>query len=133
MQLYNATVRLGGSMLNEVPMFDVSAAEVKVLKAIHSGPDTGVDVVYKITAAKRVDRADDEERDRLREKYEPALRKIDNIGSLEKLLGFEGTPLPQTISGVDSLPPPKTGRRARVEAPEPAEDPVEPIKESEFA
>lgn len=134
MQLYNCTVRLNGSMLNEVPKFDVSAAEIKVLKAIHSGPETGVDVVHNIKASRRVEREDDEERANLKFTYEPALLKIEHIGSFEKVLGWDGTPLPQTVNGVDSLPPPKTGKRAAPKVEPVVEDEVvEPIAEKEFA
>lgn len=134
MQLYDCTVRLNGSTLNEVPKYGVSAAEIKVLRAIHSGPETGVEVITNIKAAKRVDRSDEDERASLKHNYEPALLKIEHIGSFEKVLGWEGTPLPQTVNGVDSLPPPKTGKRAAPKPAEPEDDaPVEPIAEKEFA
>ena len=135
MQLYNCTVRLNGSMLNEVQKTDVTAAEIKVLKAIHTPPDVGVESVIKITAGKRADRSDDEERARLEEIYGEAVATNERIRSLDRLLGFEGTPLPQTINGVDSLPPPKSGRRAPKLDPivEPAQTEPEPIQEGEFA
>lgn len=134
MQLYNATVRLNGSMLNEVPKFDISAAEIKVLKAIHSGPETGVEVITNIKASRRVERDDEDERARLKATYEPALLKIEHIGSFEKVLGWDGTPLPQTVAGVDSLPPPKTGKRApKIEPVADAGEPAEAIEEKEYA
>lgn len=134
MQLYNATVRLNGSTLNEVPKFDISAAEIKVLTAVHNGPETGVEVITNIKATKRVDRSDEEERAYLKRTYEPALLKIESIGSFEKVLGWEGTPLPQTVAGVDSLPPPKTGKRApKAEALVEDDEPAEAIAEKEFA
>jgi hypothetical protein len=34
-QLYNGRVRLGGSLLNEVPVYNVTAAEILVLEAMH--------------------------------------------------------------------------------------------------
>jgi hypothetical protein len=136
MQLYTCTVRLNGSMLNEVQKTDVTAAEIKVLKAIHTAPDAGVESIIKIAPTRSVDRSDDEERARLDEIYGEAVVNNERIRSLDRVLGFEGTPLPKTINGVDSLPPPKSGRRAPKvdqvveQAPDP--DP-EPIQEGEFA
>lgn len=131
-QLYNCLVRLGGSMKNEVRMADVTASEIKVLKLIHNGPETGVEVVYNITRAGTVDRDDDEERQRLEETYGRALAKIEHVKTLTQVLGHETVPLPQTIRGVDTLPPPKTGKRAASRQPAPEPDP-EPINEAEFA
>lgn len=134
MQLYSCIVRLNGEMKNEVFKSDVTAAEIKVLKAIHTPVDAGVESIHSIKSATRVDRDDDEERDRLREIYGEGLSKNGRIGSLERILGFEGTPLPQVVQGVDSLPAPKAGRRAKTETllPDPTV-PVDPIKENEFA
>lgn len=131
-QLYNCLVRLGGSMKNEVRKDGVTASEIKVLKLIHNGPETGVEVVYNVTRAGTVDRDDDEERQRLEETYGRALAKIEHVKTLAQVLGHETVPLPQTIRGVDTLPPPKAGKRAapRQPAPEPA---PEPINEAEFA
>lgn len=131
-QLYNCTVRLNGSMKNEVRMADVTASEIKVLKLIHNGPETGVEVVYNIVRAGTVDRDDDEERQRLEETYGRALAKIEHVKTLTQVLGHETVPLPQTIRGVDTLPPPKTGKRAAPRPPAPEPDP-EPIGEAEFA
>lgn len=137
MQLYNCTVRLNGSMLNEVVKTGVTAAEIKVLKAIHNSSEAGVDVVHRIEAAGRVDRSDEEERARLVDEYGEGIANIEHIKSISNILGFEGNPLPKTVPGVDSLPPPKTGRRAtRADLPAaPVEDeaPAEEIKEGEFA
>lgn len=137
MQLYNCTVRLSGSMLNEVVKTGVTAAEIKVLRAIHTGAEAGVDAIHKIEATGRVDRTDEEERARLVEEYGEGIANIENIKSISNILGFEGNPLPKTVPGVDSLPPPKTGRRAtRADLPvAPVDDeaPAEEIKEGEFA
>lgn len=137
MQLYNCTVRLSGSMLNEVVKTGVTAAEIKVLRALHTSAEAGVDVVHKIEAAGRVDRSDEDERARLVEEYGEGIANNENVKTINNILGFEGNPLPKTIPGVDSLPPPKTGRRAtRADLPvAPADDetPAEEIKEGEFA
>jgi hypothetical protein len=131
-QLYNCVVRLGGSMKNEVRKDGVTASEIKVLKIIHNGPETGVEVVYNIARAGTVDRDDYEERERLEETYGRALAKIEHVKTLTQVLGHETVPLPQTIRGVDTLPPPKTGKRAAPRQPAPEPDP-EPINEAEFA
>lgn len=133
MQLYTCTVRLNGSMLNEVQKTDVTAAEIRVLKAIHSGPETGIEVITNIKATGRVDRDDDAERERLRSTYGEALSKKEHgPKTVEAMIGWDGTPLPQSVPGVDSLPAPKAGRRAaKVEQPEP-EIPPEQVEEPEF-
>lgn len=131
MQLYECVVRLGGSLLNEVRKSDVTAAEITVLRALHGGNDT----VVQIKPTSTVKRDDYEERDRLNTVYGRALAKEQHLGSLDRLFGHETVPLPQSIRGVDSLPAPKTGRRARVEKTEPdvePEDADEPIAEDQF-
>lgn len=134
MQLYTCTVRLNGSMLNEVQKTDISAAEVKVLKAIHTQPEAGVDSIHKIVATRRVDRSDEEERANLEMQYGEAIASNARIQSLDRILGFEGTPLPQTINGVDTLPPPKSGKRApKAEPIAEIEPEAESIQEGEFA
>ena len=136
MQLYECTVRLGGSMTNEVPKVDVTAAEIQVLRAIHQGVDAGVDAIIRIKPTRHVDRDDMEERERLQRIYGRALAGNDAIRSLQTILGHHTAPLPQSVPGVDNLPAPKTGRRAKVEKPapepEPEKDP-EPINEEEFS
>jgi hypothetical protein len=128
MQLYECTVRLHGSMHNEVRKTDVTAAEIKLLRVIHKTIEAGVDIVHKIKATGHVDRTDAAERDRLAQEYGGgmAAAKI----TLETLFGHDSIPLPQAVEGVDQLPPPKSGRRARAE--QPAAEP-EPIEENEFA
>lgn len=128
--MYDCTVRLSGSMLNEVRRVGVTASEIKVLKALHTGPETGVEVVHSIVRSKpaSVDRDDFEERERLQFQYGAALSKLEHVKRLDALLGHETVPLPQSVMGVDALPAAKGGRRAKVEkAPEP-----EPVEEPEF-
>lgn len=135
-QLYDCTVRLGGSMKNEVRMTDVTAAEIQVLKVVHNGAETGVDVVHKIERKGQAKRDDYDERARLSDMYGRALAKLDPARSIDQLFGHETVPLPQTVRGVDALPPPKTGRRAqapKAEAAPEAEPAAEQISETEFA
>lgn len=136
MQLYECTVRLNGSMLNEVRKINVTAAEIAVLRAIHQQPEAGVEAITQIKPGKQTDRSDHEERERLENIYGFALSRDERLRSLNNILGHPSVPLPKTIPGVDSLPPPKTGRRAKVEKVEPevsSEDEEETIGEQEFA
>lgn len=134
-KLYNCTVLLAGSMKNEVRMHDVTAAEIQVLKIVHNGPEAGVAVVKDIApTGKTANRDDFEERERLNDIYGKALAKIEGVKMLSNVLGHDTVPLPQTVRGVDSLPPPKTGKRAAPkEAPAPESEDAEPIKSEEFA
>lgn len=130
MQLYNATVRVGGSLFNEVPMAEVTAAEIEVLRRIH-----GNDAVTRIVASKEDTKRDDEtERARLQRIYGRALLTIKGAGTLDAVLGTRGVPLPKSVPGVDNAPAPKRGRPAKAddlkvltETPAP-----EPIAEDEF-
>ena len=93
MKLYKARVRLGGSILNEVWVQDVTAAELHVLTVIHAGGDNFP--LAEVVETGSVKRTDQKERARLRLKY------IDwNLGQGHKLirdvLGADGVTLPQT-------------------------------------
>lgn len=127
MQTYSATIRLGGSLFNEVRKDELTPAEIVVLKTIHGG-----DAILRIIAGKHVDRDDEAERARLVDIYGNALANIKGVGSINFLLGAPGAPLPKSVPGVDSLPPPKAGKRAK---PADAETPVEGegIEPTEFA
>ena len=129
MQTYECVVRLGGSLHNEVRKSDVTAAEIIVLRALHGGADT----VVHIKPTGRIIREDFDERDRLQAVYGSALAKDPHLGSLDRLFGHESVALPDSIRGVDSLPPPKTGRRARTETVETKDEAPEPIAEIEFS
>jgi len=65
MQVCNCTVRLGGSMLNTVPKKNVTVAEIVVLRAIHGGEDT----VVNIQPIKNDKRPHAEELQRLIDRY----------------------------------------------------------------
>ena len=132
MQLYECTVRLGGSMHNEVLKQDVSAAEIIVLQAIHAGAETGVPVVHKIKPTRITNRTDLDERKRIEDIYGVGLANVKS--GVEKLFGHHMTPLPDRVAGVDPAPP-TTGRRAKVKPAEPELDlgDDEEIGEKEFA
>ena len=130
MQLYNCTVRLSGSMINEVPKFAISAAEIAVLRAIHQGPEAGVEAITNIKAVGPVKRSDAEERNRLNELYGAGLRTNERLRNLEAILGHSSVPLPDRIEGVNIVAPPKSGRRAKPETPV-TEDVTETTDEGE--
>ncbi len=60
MHIYSAKVRLGGKLLNEVQMADITAAEIFVLRGIHGG-----DAVVEIKHTGTANRSDAKERERL--------------------------------------------------------------------
>lgn len=66
MQQYNATVRIGGSPLHEVPRIGLTAPEVICLRAVH-----GDDAVVNIKQGTVSTRTQTQERDRLRQVYGP--------------------------------------------------------------
>lgn len=139
MQLYECTVRLNGQLTNEVHKTNVTAAEIAVLRALHGGPESGVDVVIKIKPTGHANRDDTEERSRLQMVYGRAIAGDEHLKSLQTILGHHTAPLPQTVPGVDSLPSPKSGRRAKPKidpvaetTDEPASE-AEPIQQEEFA
>lgn len=142
MQLYSATVRLNGSLFNEVVRHDLTAAEIIVLQKLHGG-DAIRNVVSNATidikdhAGKSIgkrdghaDRTDEAERERLKDFYGPGVSRIENVKTLDAIFGPPGVALPSYVPGVENLPAAKGGKRApKVEPTEP----VEPIKEEEFA
>lgn len=114
MQLYKCVLRLNGSLHNEVPKNDVTAAEIQVLKAIHQGPETGVDVVVRIQPTRKVDRSDQEERERLQDLYGASVAKNPRLRSLNDILGHPSVPLQRVVPGVaESEPEPAEKRRLR--------------------
>lgn len=112
MQLYKCVLRLNGSLHNEVPKNDVTAAEIQVLKAIHQGPETGVDAVVRIQPTRKVDRSDQEERARLQDLYGASVARNPRLRSLNDILGHPSVPLPRVVPGVaESEPEPSAGKR----------------------
>jgi len=69
MDLYSCKVNLNSKSDTQVSLFDVTAAEILVLRAIHNDPEKedagGMDPVVEIKKTGEADRTDDEERDRL--------------------------------------------------------------------
>lgn len=130
MQTYSARVRLSGSLFNEVPKAELTAAEITVLRRLH-GPDS----VIEIKPGKHVDRSDDDERDRLSHLYGRALAGLKGVGSLDAVLGVPGVPLPSYVPGVDAsaqTAPRRSRKQADTEPTESAPE-VIPVSEEEFS
>ena len=67
MKLYKTRVRLGGSILNEVWLQNVTAAQLLVLTEIHKGGDNFP--LAEVVETGSVQRTDARERERLRREY----------------------------------------------------------------
>lgn len=116
MQLYSCKVRLSGSLYNEVPKTDITAAEITVLRVIH-----GNDAVADIKATGSVKRTDAEERGDLTRRYGKALRAFDDIKSLNGIFGVAGA-LPKELPGVEKAEEKKPARRPKVDKADLADD-----------
>lgn len=94
MKLYSATVRLAGSLSNEVSKSQITAAEIAVLQRIH-----GEDAVQKISEIGEVKgRSDARERARLAVEYPKGLgadgkQPLEGVAFINSIFGV-GTPLP---------------------------------------
>jgi hypothetical protein len=102
MRLFSCKVRLGASLLNEVPKIGVTASEIALLRILHSPKtdDGALDmgVVADIKPHGDVDRSDQDERKRLQDMYGAALKKRNlTIGSVFGI----GVALPSTVEGVE--------------------------------
>lgn len=133
MQIYDCTIRLGGSLHNEVTKQGVTAAEVILLRAIH-----GDDTVRHIKARGSIDVTDAEERARLATFYSngtPAMLNPDDMPGaqlVKEVFGVVGVPLPRKLADVeeDIVPDePVVRRRVSRKAAEPVEEPAEADEE----
>jgi hypothetical protein len=104
MKLYACKVRLHGSVMNEVPKEEATAAEVVLLRVIH-----GHDAVVGLTEVGEVEREDREERSRLRALYtstvegDHSMMHDDIVG---KNFGVEAIPLPKFLPEVEAMKEP---------------------------
>lgn len=114
MQTYNCKVCHGGSLYNEVPVFDVTMPEIAVLRVIH-----GDDAIKDVRIATSVQRTDGEERERLQNRYGAALSKKRDVRNINGLFGV-GTPLPIEVDGVTVIAPAR-----KEKAPRPSKAEVE--------
>lgn len=119
MHLYDAKIRLAGSVLNEVRKTDLTAAEIEILRVLH-----GADAVVDIVATRNDKRSHADERKRLYTAYagpeenngETLKRKVQMI---RDLFGHDSVPLPDKLADpvpdVEEVERPK--RITKVEAP----------------
>lgn len=101
MDLYSCKVRLAGSLENEVIKKNVTAAEIHLLKLIHTGQHPGVVDIVKTGYVKN--RSDLAERTRLASEYTRG-ELVEDRGNklITALFGVSGVPLPQTyVAPVD--------------------------------
>lgn len=97
--LYSAKVRLGGSVLNEVPKSDLTAPEIEVLRMLH-GDDAVVEIKEQAVKAKR---SQAEERQRIYSVYAnptalSALQLKSKLDAIRGLFGHDRMPLPVSIA-----------------------------------
>ena len=94
MQVFNAKVRLAGSLLNEVKRLGLTVPEIVVLRRLH-GEDAVVDIQHVGDA--EVD--DIDERGRLHEEYAGGLASLgeEQKTSIEKMFGGDYNPLPRKL------------------------------------
>lgn len=116
MRLYSCKVRLSGSLYNEVPKFDVTAAEVHILRLLH-----GNDSIANLeeTGKNKIGQA--EERDRLIELYGPGLSAMRQLREMPNqafagVFGIGGR-LPEDIPGTPKAAP-KVAAKAPVDEPD---------------
>jgi hypothetical protein len=106
MRLYNCTVRLGGSLYNEVPKTGVTAAEILLLRILH-----GNDGVANIEEAGKNAVGQAQERDRLVEIYGAGIASARQLRELpeQAIVGVFGlgSRLPDEIPGAPKAKPKK--------------------------
>ena len=98
--LYSCKLRLGGSVLNEVPKIGVTAPEVEVLRAIH-----GSDAVLDLKFTGTVDRDFLAERERINDAYAGHAANVDGqrekkLALIRNLFGNDRLPLPVALDEV---------------------------------
>lgn len=119
MQTINCLLALGGDMGNTVPMYDITPAEVAVLREIH-----GSDAVSDIEVVGSVQRSDREERNRLDEIYANVMPNGSRFSPEVQRL-FPGAAA-RVFATIDELGLPDDLFKAeRRRAPVPAADPLD--------
>ena len=103
MKLYTAKVRIGGSRDHEVLKHNLTGAEMKLLEAIHEGPQ-GHPVVVDIKHTGSVNRSDPKERARLADIYSKGeLTESRGEKLINSLFGMSGVPLPQEYAATEKV------------------------------
>lgn len=98
MQVFNATIRIGGMLEQEVQKRGLTVPEIVVLRRLH-----GDDGVISLEHAGYADVDPIDERERLHEIYGNGLAHLheDQKTSIEKLFGGDYAPLPDELRGFD--------------------------------
>ena len=119
MQVFNAKVRLQGSVMHEVARRGLTVPEIYVLRRIH-GNDGVVDVVH--VGDTEVDGAD--ERERLDFEYAAGLANLheDQKTSIEKMFG-DYSDLPEVLRGYEGALSKRKAALVEYQASEPFESP----------
>lgn len=116
MRLYSCTVRLSGSLYNEVPKTDVTAAEIFIMRVLH-----GEDAVVQVYETGKNKATQTDERARLEEVYGNGLVAAQKARTpheaISAVFGIAGQ-LPDDIPGAAKAPKPV----AKVEAPAEADE-----------
>lgn len=102
-KLYSCKLRLNGSVLNEVPKDEVTAAEIEMLRGIH-----GSDAVLNIKDAGSVERSDADERVRVLSMFvNPLLDAPPRIKAktemFSTLFGHKSQPMPKTLEADETI------------------------------
>lgn len=97
-KLYNAKLRLGGSVLNEVPLTEVTAPEIDILRVLHGGDDA----VIEIKAVGEKEKSHADERARINLKYAGGGDNMENqakkkLAMIRDLFGNDRLPLPTEL------------------------------------
>jgi hypothetical protein len=103
MHTYSCKVRLGGSVINEVPKVGVTVPEMVLLQHVH-----GADSISNVAYSKAVERTEDEERDRLRQVYGTSVKSKQRV---EQILGMDHQPLPDRVPGIQVPEPPESPKK----------------------
>lgn len=102
-KLYSCKLRLNGSVLNEVPKDEVTAAEIEMLRGVH-----GSDAVLNIKGAGSVERSDADERARVLSMFvNPLLDAPPRIKAktemFSTLFGHKSQPMPKTLEADETI------------------------------
>lgn len=124
MKLYSAKIQLAASKLNEVLRFNLSAAEIALLRVLH-----GQESILDVKHTGNVNRADASERNRLAAiySYRDQNGALDGHNLVLKYLGAPGVPLPQEVEfpqEVDENDEPEEIKAVDAEVIEPLQEPV---------
>jgi hypothetical protein len=119
MKLYDCIVRIGGSLLNEVEKFNVTAPEIIMFQSLH-----GDDAVREIHPAGESRESDESIRDRMSAYFGTGMIESGRSGAdlVRKTLGPKTMPLPKYLEGVEEES--YLDKRANPDAPKPPPMPL---------